>query len=488
MGFTLRIHSKFAAWFRAQVMVVTQSSILAHRAPDGAVRVQRTVTLCAAALAVILAAASAAQAQTTVTAAWDRNADATTAGYRLYYGTAPGSYQWSVDAGNQISAPLALTPGTRYYATVRAYNASYEYGPPSTEVAIDLATPAASISAVLQAGNSALVTWSTTNAVSASINGYAVAASGSTSVTISATTTFTITATSASGATTTASATVTLGSMTAPTAPQSLSGSVSGSRVSLAWRPPSSGTPQTYLIYAGTTAGGTNVANGVSVGTGLSASADLPKGRYYIRVRAATASGTSPDSNTVTLRVGKQLASPGGFTVTWVGTTATLSWTTAAGATAEDTPTSFVLEAGSAPGLSDVASVRLGNTTSFSADISSGPYYVRVRALNDFGESDPTADLVLVTPGAPNAPSGLVASGAGNNVELRWAAPRGGGTPSSYLIEAGSAPGLADLGRFPIGDVLNFSTTAPSGVYYVRVRAVNAKGAGEASNEIIVRR
>ena len=56
------------------------------------------------------------------------------------------------------------------------------------------------------------------------------------------------------------------------------------------------------------------------------------------------------------------------------------------------------------------------------------------------------------------------------------------------MIEAGSAPGLADLGRFPVGNVLRFSTVAPSGVYYVRVRGVNNRGAGEPSNEIIVRR
>jgi hypothetical protein len=60
--------------------------------------------------------------------------------------------------------------------------------------------------------------------------------------------------------------------------------------------------------------------------------------------------------------------------------------------------------------------------------------------------------------------------------------------PTSYLIEAGSAPGLADLGRFPVGDVVRFSTVAPPGVYYVRVRGVNARGPGEASNEVIVRR
>ena len=338
MGFTLRIHSTFAARFRAQVTAVIQRFFLAHRAPDGFVRrVQSALVLCCTALAVILSSAAAAQAQTTVTATWDRNVDATTAGYRLYYGTAPGSYQWSVDAGNQISVPLALSPGTRYYATVRAYNGSYEYGPSSAEATIDLsppppASPTASITAVRQANNSVLVTWSTTNAVSAVINGNAVGTSGSTSVTISATTTFTITATSASGATATASATVTVAAAAAPTAPQALSGNVSGTRVSLSWRPPTGGgTPQTYLIYAGTTSGGTNVANGVSVGNVLSAYGDLPKGRYYIRVRAANASGVSADSNTVLLRVGRRLATPSGFTVKWVGTTATLTWTSRGG-------------------------------------------------------------------------------------------------------------------------------------------------------------
>jgi predicted phage tail protein len=372
---------------------------------------------------------------------------------------------------------------------VRAYNARYEYGPTSAEVAIDLAAPTATITAVLQANNTALVTWSTTNAASVVINGTAVGASGSAAVGISATTTFTITATSSSGATATASATVTLGVPASPTAPQSLTGTVSGSRATLAWRAPSGGgAPSNYLIYAGTTVGATNVANGLSVGNVLSAYGDLPKGRYYIRVRAANGVGMSPDSNSITLRIGKQLASPNGFKVTWVGTTATLSWTAPAGATAEDVPTNFILEAGTAPGQSDVATVGLGTTTTFSADVSSGTYYVRVRSTNDYGESDPTADLMLVAPGAPKAPSGLFATGIGHNVDLRWVAASGGVAATSYLIEAGSAPGLSDLGRFPIGNVLKFSAVAPSGVYYVRVRGVNSRGGGEPSNEIIVRR
>ena len=437
----------------------------------------------------ILASASAAQAQTTVTATWDRNTDTTTAGYRLYYGTAPGSYQWSLDAGNQISAPLALTPGTRYYAAVRAYSASYEYGPPSTEVTIDLAGPTATITAVLQANNNALVTWSTTNAASAVINGYVVGTSGSTTVAISATTTFTITATSASGATATASATVALTAPAAPTAPQSLTGSVSGSRATLAWRAPAGGgAPQNYLIYAGTAAGGTNVANGMAVGNVLTAYGDLPKGRYYIRVRAANGVGTSPDSNQIVLRIGRQLATPNGLKVTWSGSTATVSWTAPAGATPEDVPTNFILEAGSAPGLSDVATVQTGRNTCSGPMSPRGPTMCVSTPPTTTASQIPLPTSCWWRPGAPNAPSAFMASGSGNRVDLRWMAPRGGSAATSYLIEAGSAPGLADLGRFPVGNVLRFSTVAPSGVYYVRVRGVNNRGAGEPSNEIIVRR
>ena len=104
---------------------------LAGRVPTSAPRIVATLLL-------LLMTASAALAQTTVTAQWDRNTDSQTAGYRLYYGTSPGSYQWSVDAGNQTSAPITLSSGSVYYFTVRAYDANFDYGSPSNEASIDL--------------------------------------------------------------------------------------------------------------------------------------------------------------------------------------------------------------------------------------------------------------------------------------------------------------------------------------------------------------
>jgi hypothetical protein len=55
--------------------------------------------------------------------------------------------------------------------------------------------------------------------------------------------------------------------------------------------------------------------------------------------------------------------------------------------------------------------------------------------------------------------------------------------PVAYAIEAGTAPGAADIGVLPMGRAAQFITNAPPGVYYVRVRAGNACGGGLASNE-----
>lgn len=538
------------------------------------------VRMVAMAIIMVAVSVSAAWAQQTVTAIWDTNTDPYTAGYRVYYGTAPGSYQWNVDAGNQASAPINLTPGSTYYFAVRAYNASYQLGPASNEATINLGTPTpppppptAQITATLTGATTALVSWQTTNATSATINGgsvgtsgstsvtvtaqttftlvarasdgraatasatvtptppapspptaqitatlqdapgssgpsytavinwqtaNAVAAkingvsvglSGSTSVTVSATTTFTLVATAEDGRTATATSTVNVTSPARPGTPTHLASNVSGSRVTLSWRAPTSGgTPTNYLVYIGTAPGWTNVANGYAVGNVLSVSANLPRGRFYARVRAANAVGTSADSNQVQFRVGRWLRTPGGFQVTWRGTVATLSWTPSSGDVPEDMPSGYIVEAGSQPGMSDVASVNVGDVTSFEADVPPGLFYVRVRAVNPLGDSDPTEELVLSPPGAPTKPHSLSASGSGSTVDLRWIPGAGGAPPTGYVIEAGSAPGLSDLAVLPVGNAPQFVTTAPPGVYYVRVRAVNARGPSEASNEIVVRR
>jgi hypothetical protein len=65
---------------------------------------------------------SSAQAAT-VNLAWNRNLEPNVTGYRLYYGTNPGSYTQQINVGNSISASVSgLTVGTNYFFATTAYD------------------------------------------------------------------------------------------------------------------------------------------------------------------------------------------------------------------------------------------------------------------------------------------------------------------------------------------------------------------------------
>ena len=64
-------------------------------------------------------------------------------GYRVYFGTAPGTYSQSswewLDAGNATTYTVTgLTSGTRYYFAVKAYDASNNESAFSNEVFKDI--------------------------------------------------------------------------------------------------------------------------------------------------------------------------------------------------------------------------------------------------------------------------------------------------------------------------------------------------------------
>ncbi len=85
--------------------------------------------------------------------------------------------------------------------------------------------------------------------------------------------------------------------------------------------------------------------------------------------------------------------------------------------------------------------------------------------------------------GLPAAPSGLASAVNGASVRLSWNRSTGA---QRYRLEAGTASGLANLANADIGDVTSFEGLVPTGTYFVRVRGVNAAGAGAASNQITV--
>ena len=713
-------------------------------------------------MAVILLTAVHALAHAqTVTATWDANTDPYTAGYRLYYGTAPGSYTTSIDVGNVVSRQVTLSPGATYYFVVRAYNAESQLGPASAETSLTMAAPpptalitatlgannvatvswqttnaataringqtvalsgtaqypvtatttfqlvatgsggtasssatvtvpvvncvtsswtfqsatawgactngqqsrtetwtrtvltqpsgggaacgplqeqrvvtqactvpapTAQISATLGANNVATLTWQTTNATAATINGQAVALSGTTQYPVSATTTFQLVA-SGAGGTATASATVTVavpaptaqitatlgannvatlawqttnataatingqavalsgtaqltvtasttyrlvatgaggtanasatvtipvvdcvvsawqfssatewGACTggqrtrtetwtrsiitqpsgggaacgaleeqrvvaepcsdptpvAPGAPSNPKARVGGNAVTLSWEVPvTGGAPTGYRVWVGTRRGGSNILDGGNVGNVLTAQGQLPRGTYYARMAAYNAVGQGSFSAEISFNVGAKLrpGRPVGFTASLENGVVVLAWQEPVGDDGANAPTTYVVEAGSGPGRSDLARVVVGRNTAYQARVPAGVYYVRVRAANDVGPSDPSEELVLRNVSQVGTPTGLRADGTGTTVALSWQPPSTGDLPAGYVIEAGSAPGLANLAVMRVGAVSAFTTTAPRGTYFIRVRAVAADGtAGPASGEIIVTR
>lgn len=108
---------------------------------------------------------------------------------------------------------------------------------------------------------------------------------------------------------------------------------------------------------------------------------------------------------------------------------------------------SYTIEAGSAPGLSDLASVSTGNAaTSYSVSgVLAGSYWVRIRAANGSGISTPSNETLLVVRdcvGPPTSPTLAATSNLGA-VTLTWSGATGG--VASYVLEAGSRFGATDL-------------------------------------------
>jgi hypothetical protein len=103
-----------------------------------------------------------------------------------------------------------------------------------------------------------------------------------------------------------------------------------------------------------------------------------------------------------------------------------------------------------------------------------------------FVSGSPARRIGTPNPGPPGAPRNLDFTVLGGNVALRWNPPNTGGTPTGYRVEVGSASGLTNLASYNVGNVNGFVATAPTGVFFVRIVATNAWGAGPASNEVVI--
>jgi hypothetical protein len=190
-----------------------------------------------------------------------------------------------------------------------------------------------------------------------------------------------------------------------PGAPSTFVGTVNGRTISLGWLPPSTGgNVRQYRIQTGSAPGQSDLAN---IGTGTTSTvfsiSGVPDGEYWVRVRGENEIGVGPASNELHLVVSTGTQRPCTVPPTTPSevhfsirdSAITLTWAPSAGS-----PTSYVVEAGSRSGGTDIVVTDLGRTdTSFVApNVPRGTYFVRLRARNACGTSEPSSDMVIVVP------------------------------------------------------------------------------------------
>lgn len=110
--------------------------------------------------------------------------------------------------------------------------------------------------------------------------------------------------------------------------------------------------------------------------------------------------------------------------------------------------------------------------------------FADAQGLLHLPDNDGSAEYYPALPGNPPDPPTLTAIATGNRVDVSWTRALSGGAPTSYTLSAGSAPGATDLGSVLMRGTTSFTTTAPTGLYYLTVVARNGDGVSAPSNEV----
>ena len=110
--------------------------------------------------------------------------------------------------------------------------------------------------------------------------------------------------------------------------------------------------------------------------------------------------------------------------------------------------------------------------------------FADTQGLLHLPDNDGSAEYYPALPGNPPDPPVLTALATGNRVDVSWRRALSGGAPTSYTLSAGTVPRAIDLGSVLMRGTTTFTTTAPTGLYYLTVVARNGDGVSAPSNEV----
>lgn len=162
--------------------------------------------------------------------------------------------------------------------------------------------------------------------------------------------------------------------------------------------------------------------------------------------------------------------------VSVVGNRATFRWNPPTNVAA----TGYVLEGGVVPGQV-LGSLPTGSpATTFTVDLPTGAFYVRVHALTASGRTDPTNEVRVFAnvPQPPATPTRLLGLVNGSTLGLSWFNPPTGGVPTSMVLDVSGAVTTS----LPLPPAESFAYIGvPNGTYTFTVRAANGAGMSAAS-------
>lgn len=260
-----------------------------------------------------------------------------------------------------------------------------------------------------------------------------------------------------------------------PPAPENLVGTPGNARANLSWNASPGATG--YSVKRRTTPTGT--ATTVAVGNVTSHAYSSTNGTlYYFTVVATNSSGTSPESNQVSVTPVAPPVAPTGLAVTLLGDErVSLSWNAVSGATGYVVRRSTVSGGPYQDIDPNVAGTSYTNTVPVPAN--GTRYYYVVAAINASGASANSSAVSAI----PIAAMGYLAAAAGTGkVNLSWPAATGA---TSYTLKRSNTSGGAytTIASNIIGTTYPNTGLANGTKYYYVVLGANATGSGPDSAE-----